>query len=214
MITAGTSGITLAGGKQTNFDVATRVPMMVRVPGVTDAGIVSDNLVEMVDIFPTLVDAAGLAGLPQCASTASPDLTCTEGSSMVPLMTEGDSAEWKDAAFSQMRFGSAGMGYSIRTSRFRYTEIIGQTEGEYDWDDVRGHELYDYTNDPEGNVNLAGKAGVVNLQAMLAEKLRAGWTAATPGVSKRATSGGAETRLNNPLKELLLRELIQELENN
>jgi len=46
--------------KHTNFELATRTPMMLRVPGLTDSGLRSDALVEFVDIFPTLVEAAGL----------------------------------------------------------------------------------------------------------------------------------------------------------
>jgi len=46
--------------KHTNFELATRTPMMLSVPGLTDGGLRSDALVEFVDIFPTVVEAAGL----------------------------------------------------------------------------------------------------------------------------------------------------------
>ena len=46
--------------KHTNFELATRAPMMLAVPGLTDGGLLLDALVEFVDVFPTVVEAAGL----------------------------------------------------------------------------------------------------------------------------------------------------------
>ena len=45
-----------------NFEDATRVPFLVHVPGVTDGGMRSSALVELIDIYPTLAE---LADLPQ-----------------------------------------------------------------------------------------------------------------------------------------------------
>ena len=47
-------------GKVTLFDIGTRVPFLVRVPGLTEGGTQSEAMVELVDIYPTLVDVAGL----------------------------------------------------------------------------------------------------------------------------------------------------------
>jgi len=46
--------------KHTNFELATRAPMMLGIPRLTDGGLQSDALVEFVDVFPTVVEAAGL----------------------------------------------------------------------------------------------------------------------------------------------------------
>jgi len=46
--------------KHTNFELATRAPLMLSIPGLTDRGWETDSLVEFVDIFPTIVEAAGL----------------------------------------------------------------------------------------------------------------------------------------------------------
>ena len=46
--------------KHTNFELATHAPMMVHVPGLTDQGIVTEQLTEFVDLYPTLAEAAGL----------------------------------------------------------------------------------------------------------------------------------------------------------
>ena len=70
--------------KQTNFDIANRVPLMIRVPGVTDKGVRTNMLTELVDIFPTLVEAAGFERLKTCPANSKWRKLCTEGSSLFP----------------------------------------------------------------------------------------------------------------------------------
>ena len=45
--------------KHTNFEASVRVPLLIRVPGINE-GKYSDVLVEQLDMFPTLVDLAGI----------------------------------------------------------------------------------------------------------------------------------------------------------
>jgi iduronate 2-sulfatase len=52
--------------KHTNFEFATRAPMMIHVPGLTDGGIVTRHYSEHVDLFPSLVEAAAGMHLPPC----------------------------------------------------------------------------------------------------------------------------------------------------
>ena len=49
----------------TNFEIAYRAPLMIHVPGLRD-GQVSSKLVEFVDIYPTLVEAAGFERIEKC----------------------------------------------------------------------------------------------------------------------------------------------------
>lgn len=88
--------------KHTNFEFATRAPMMVHVPGLTDQGIVTEHYSEHVDLFPTLTEAAMDVQLDNCPSgDASFNVAlCTEGSSLVPLMRD-PSSPVKTASFSQ-----------------------------------------------------------------------------------------------------------------
>jgi arylsulfatase A-like enzyme len=127
--------------KHTNFEVATRAPLIVSFPGQKSAGRATNAFVEFVDIYPTLVE---LCGLPQPKHL--------DGKSFVPLF-EDPSRAWKPAAFSQYSrkvpgIGTA-MGHSVRTERYRYTEWKVPEKG------IIGHELYDHRTDPDENVNLA-----------------------------------------------------------
>ncbi|CAH1772918.1 unnamed protein product, partial [Owenia fusiformis] len=52
-------------GKATSFHLNTRTPLMIHIPGVTDKGDVTHGKVEFVDIFPTLLEAAGVEAIPK-----------------------------------------------------------------------------------------------------------------------------------------------------
>ncbi|XP_046555768.1 iduronate 2-sulfatase-like [Haliotis rubra] len=168
--------------KETVFELAARAPMMVKVPGLTDNGIVTSQLVEFVDLFPTLVDLAGLPKMKLCPENSSQILLCTEGKSFVPLFKNPNITGWKKAAFSQFphdkngRNGLDVMGYSIRTDRYRYTEwATFKPHLRPEWDKLRGVELYDHGIDPEENRNRAQEPSYTNLRSQLSKQLRAGW---------------------------------------
>jgi iduronate 2-sulfatase len=125
--------------KMTNFEIATRVPLIIRQPGNANTGVTSKAIVELVDLFPTLSELCGLQPLKHW-----------EGKSMVPVLKDSELAG-KDAAFSQyLRTGPhTAMGRSIRTQRWRYTEWH-KPKG-----DFVGAELYDHDHDPDETKNLA-----------------------------------------------------------
>jgi uncharacterized sulfatase len=108
--------------------------------------------VEFVDIYPTLVELAGLKAAQKL-----------EGRSFVPLLNNPQ-LKWKEAAYTQVQRGKIA-GYSVRTERWRYTE----------WDEGRqGVELYDHQTDPNEYINLADdpkrRAVVQQLKALLRKK--------------------------------------------
>ncbi|XP_050395464.1 iduronate 2-sulfatase [Patella vulgata] len=165
--------------KNTNFEDAVHAPMMIRVPGLTDHGAITYKLVEFVDLFPTIVEAAGFPQLHQCPERSSQVYLCTEGKSMVPLMTDPD-AQWKSAVFSQYERPGNVMGYSVKTDRYRYTEWVRLSERtNYNSDMADGHvvgrELYDHENDYQENVNLADHHDKVSIVASLKQTLHDGW---------------------------------------
>lgn len=126
--------------KRTLFEECSRTPLIIRVPGLAGNEQDCSRIVEFVDIYPTIAEAAGLA-LPDGL----------EGKSLVPLL-EDPLAEWDGYAVTQIlrpqddRLDSPVMGCSIRTDRWRFTEWA---EGE------SGVELYDHWADPMEFDNLA-----------------------------------------------------------
>ena len=193
--------------KHSNTNDATHVPMLIRAAGWDAAAIVVDEMVEAVDIFATVTELAGVAVPPQCSAQSSTVTLCTEGTSLVPLMT-GDVPEgWKQAAFSQyprecggnsegyvpyvqgMPSANTCMGYSMNTKQYRYTEWVDFDESTYttDWRMTKnpggqGFELYDLENDPHENVNLANDASREALVKELSEILHGTWTQFVPAL--------------------------------
>ena len=166
--------------KHTNFELSTHAPMIIHIPGMTDSGVVTEHLTEFVDLFPTLVDAAGLPAMPLCPENSSAVEFCREGSSLLQLITN-PGKPWKTAAFSQYprRWPHAKvMGYTIRTATFRYTEWVKfKYEPDYkpDWNTVFGVELYDHTNNHEENHNVASHPSYSEIKQKLSKLLHAGW---------------------------------------
>lgn len=75
--------------KFSNFEVTTRVPFIIHVPHLTTNNkkmITTNSLVELVDVFPTLVDLTKISeSLKTCTGDKNIKL-CTEGRSLVPLI--------------------------------------------------------------------------------------------------------------------------------
>lgn len=76
-------------GKATNYEIATRVPLIIWTPDSKSRSAGTDALVELVDIYPTLCELAGLS-IP----------SHTEGKSFAPLLEDADQP-WKEFALSQ-----------------------------------------------------------------------------------------------------------------
>lgn len=121
--------------KNTLFELSARAPMLIATPKMK-GGKASSALVEFVDLYPTLVELAGLTAPHKLA-----------GVSLKPLLNN-PASKGKDAAFTVVTRGKT-IGRSVRTARWRYTE----------WDNgTRGVELYDHQNDAGEYRNLAREA--------------------------------------------------------
>ena len=157
--------------KETNFEVSLRIPMMISAPGLTDDGIETAGLVEAVDLFPTLVDLAGLPAIPMCVT--SDEITCTEGSSMMPLFYNQTNAI-KQYAFSQVKHGDQ-MGYTVRNDRYRYTMWFNQQDMTEHRKEIIAEELYDYEKDKHETSNVATVPGynliALHLKSVLEEQI-------------------------------------------
>lgn len=132
--------------RYSNYEVALKVPLIVYDPKFPQANANRiDAITELIDLFPTLVDIAGLPALNKCSNAIDYEdesITCTEGKSLHKLMQSEQLVEnSEEEAFSQYpRPGPIPtkspdsdqpklqeikiMGYSIRTRQFRYTAWI------------------------------------------------------------------------------------------
>ncbi len=120
--------------KHTNFEVDTRVPLIVRKPG-GGSGETTDSLVELIDIYPTL-----------CELTGIPTPGHVQGTSFAELLNDPETAH-RDSAYSSYPHGLR-IGHSIRFGDFRYTE----------WYEKKGNEpvarvLTDLAADPGETTN-------------------------------------------------------------
>lgn len=136
--------------KRKNFERSVRAPLILAGPGIDARGRVCAQPVELVDLYPTLVDYTGFQ---------IPD--GLDGWSLRPLLSD-PSTGWAKPAISLVFHGPKAQGFSIRTPRYRYTE----------WNaGDAGTELYDHRTDPDEITNLArapNLAGVVrDLKAKL-----------------------------------------------
>ena len=167
--------------KHTNFELATRAPLLISVPKQKTAGRKCDAPVEFVDVYPTLAD---LCGLPQSADLA--------GSSLKPFI-ENPAAPMAKVAISQYprSAGQAGavMGYSIRDERWRAT-FWRERNGSR----IIATELYDEQNDPAETVSLHDNPEHKSLLETLAKNLPPILTEPAPAKasSKKRGRAGAE----------------------
>ena len=154
-----------AWGKMTNYEIDVRLPLIISEPGRTYPSNSTSALVEIVDIYPTVCELAGLQ--------IPPNL---EGISVFPLLRDPD-RPWKKAAFSQYPRGFANrfMGRAMRTRRYRFIEWRDRIDGS-----LVATELYDHQNDPQENINVAQDPSLSELVQKLSSDLAAGWKAALP----------------------------------
>lgn len=160
--------------KTSNFELDTRVPLIMAIPDSLRAALLSsrplqtttskskvadadgtvgrtDSLVELLDLYPTLVELCGLKRSQDC-----------EGVSLVPILLD-QSSTVRQAALSQhprpayYQDQPTAMGYSIRTATHRYTEWRDWTTGQ-----TIARELYDHHQDAGETVNRANQKDASN----------------------------------------------------
>nr|XP_046262551.1 iduronate 2-sulfatase [Scatophagus argus] len=182
--------------KYSNFDVATRVPLIFYVPGVTavhdwlggptfpfiDVLTQSErsfknfkeikNVVELVDVFPTVSYMAGLRAPEPCPDISFQEELCSEGDNLAHTFRHRERGENEEAiAFSQYPrpadtpqvnsdlpnlIDIKVMGYSLRCWDYRYTLWLGFDPKTYQVNvtDVHAGELYLLAGDPGQDKNI------------------------------------------------------------
>ena len=123
--------------KQTLYDRATRVPLIISGPGITSGLKIKDSPVELVDLYKTLMDLANVS---------TPEFV--QGFSLKDVLTKNIQHKRK-SALSEINVyleGKKAQGYSIKTDRFRLIKWNHKNQNYY--------ELYDHKFEKEENVNL------------------------------------------------------------
>ena len=129
--------------KRSGHESSIRIPCVLTGPGFSNGGRVK-KLVSLIDLPPTLLDAAGIE---------TPE--CFQGASVLPLLRERE-AGWRDDVYVQISEDSVSR--ALRTSRFKY---IVKAENADPWNDPWSEsytetELYDLHADPYELNNLIG----------------------------------------------------------
>ena len=123
--------------KRQFYEESVRVPMLVRCPGLFEGGKVIENMVQNVDVAPTIMACAGLDKAKQMV-----------GDSFLPLL-RGELVDWRDHIFYEYyweyEFPQTPTMHGIRTDRYKYIRYHGV------WDT---NEFYDLQNDPYETTNL------------------------------------------------------------
>ena len=166
-------------GKTSNFELDARVPLIVCDPQHTTAhGKQSGALIELVDLFPTLVELTGLTEeVPTSLQGKSFAKTVAD-----PVVPHREFALTQhQQPFYGKRSSHQAMGYSIRSERWRYTEwrpIDGETELQSG--KLLGRELYDHENDPIETVNVVDRNDMQSVVGKLAKQLSKRLAASSP----------------------------------
>ena len=143
-----------AWSKMTNFEAATRVPLMIAAPGIKPGR--TKTIAELVDIYPTLCELIGLDPPPHL-----------EGETLVPVL-QNPLKPLPSVALSQhVRFKERYMGRALRTDRFRLVLWEDSQTGQ-----VVERELYDHHSDPLETRNLATEPHLKTHSAKLEIQLR------------------------------------------
>ena len=128
-------------GKTQLWQEASRVPLMVKVPGVTPGNKQCGGVVNLIDMYPTLVELCGL-----------PDNPNNDGRSFAGLL-QHPGMEWNDP--------------TLTTNSYQYHRIY---DGRYSYINNmnrEAEELYDQSKDPMEWNNLANKPEFAEIKAYL-----------------------------------------------
>lgn len=155
--------------KRSCHDASLRVPTAFVGPGFDGGGSVG-RLVSLVDLPPTLIDAAGL----------SPS-EAMEGRSIIPLLVGGAADDQEDEVFAQI--SEDNMGRALRTRRWKYAIHAPDADPFKDAKASHYEEqfLYDLQADPHELDNLIGMAAFRHVADELRGRL-ASWILRIEGI--------------------------------
>ena len=143
--------------KDSLWEEAGQIPLIVQTPGVSSANGVCTKPVSLIDLYPTLIDLCGLPEQPNGATHGH----ALEGHSLRPFLEDPQNGTWSGppVAITSVR-GDTGIHHSARSQQYRYTLCQNGEE-----------ELYDHYADPAEWHNLAGESKYADVKAELREQM-------------------------------------------
>jgi len=164
--------------KRDAFEESIRIPMLAYAPGLIPAGRRVTQMVQNIDIAPTLLEAAGVRESPPSRM---------DGRSFLPLL-RGDSIPWRDHILYEYHwewnFPATPTLFALRSQRYKYVFY----HGVWDYDG-----FYDLQTDPHERHNLiavpAYQDQIVAMRRQLFDELE--------------MSGGLDMRIQRPSGERL-----------
>ena len=152
--------------KNSPWEESTRVPFVIRAPGITQPGGIAEHPISLIDLYPTLVDLCELKGDTRKNVKGAP----LDGHSVRPFLENPKSRSWEgpDAALTMVYAGghtkmdADRQHWTLRTERWRYIRYNNGAE-----------ELYDHHNDPRDWTNLADLATYAAIKKLLYQKMLA-----------------------------------------
>lgn len=155
--------------EERHYDACIRVPLVLCGPDFTP-GVVCDELAQLEDIYPTILDLAGAQPAPlpffgPYLKLSSADTGITHGTSLVPLC-QGVPMSLRQAAYVESynaiwSFEYTDWARTIRTKRYRYTYYAGNS----------GEQLFDLICDPDEQNNLAADPSFQSIKQQLKDEL-------------------------------------------
>jgi len=154
------------------WEESNRIPLIISVPGLTTQPVQVAHPVSLIDLYPTLIDFAGLPAHPNRGKNG----LALDGHSLRPFLENPEHANWEgpsvalsvvfgsDQAIDQLNVNEPGsvarQHFTVRSQQYRYTLTNNGQE-----------ELYDHGNDPNEWYNLAGDPQYETIKAALKNEL-------------------------------------------
>jgi arylsulfatase A-like enzyme len=134
------------------YEVSVHVPLIIRFPGRVEAGKKVESLIELVDLAPTLLEAAEL-----------PIYAGMQGKSLWPVLRGETDAHRDDVFCEAYESKTGGSGYSVMVRDERYKLVMYATPGD--------GELYDLSADPRERHNLWQRPEAAAVQLRMTDRL-------------------------------------------
>jgi arylsulfatase A-like enzyme len=158
--------------KHTNFEEATKAPLIIAGPGIKAGK--TGSLTEFVDVFPTICDLAGVP-IPKnldgksLKSVMLNNKEIAKEYSISQYPRKLKKAEMVKAGFTDPKI----MGYSLRTDKYRYTIWMNNFTSKQSFNEsqVYASELYDYVKDPLETVNVVDDVNYVKTSKEMKSKM-------------------------------------------